>query len=78
MKNSDSSTYARTPGEHSISESQAALMSQRNALLDEQETLRVHYYRTNVTELSADDEKFVSLELQIREINKKLSDCWLF
>lgn len=52
-----------------LSEKQVNLINERNRLIDEQEQLKVHNYRTEGTELTEDDKKFDELQVRIDEIN---------
>lgn len=51
---------------------QQALIDQRNKLIDEQDELRAHFFRTEETVLTDDDKKFDALQRQIDAINEKL------
>lgn len=48
------------------------LIEKRNKLIDEQEGLQVHHYRTDNTELTDDDKKHDALQSQIDAINAKI------
>ncbi len=52
---------------------QAKLTEKRNKLIDRQEELKVHYYRTGATVLTDDDKKFDNLQKQIDKVNAELS-----
>jgi len=47
---------------------QLELSSKRNALLKQQDELKVHHYRTNLTVLTDDDRKYDALQKEIDAI----------
>ena len=47
---------------------QLELIEKRNKLIDEQETLKVHHYRTEGTVLTDEDKKHGELQLMIRAL----------
>ena len=48
---------------------QLALLAKRNQLLDQQECLRVHHYRTSETVLTDEDRAYDALRKEIDKIN---------
>ena len=48
---------------------QQALIAKRNQLLDQQECLRVHHYRTSETVLTDEDRTYDAIQKEIDKIN---------
>ena len=55
-----------------LSEEKINLMEEQNKLISQQEKLRVHYYRTDKTELTDDDRKFDELQVKIDELDERI------
>lgn len=53
-------------------EEEVKLSEKINGLRDQQDELKVHYYRPAGMELTEDDKKFDALESEIQVINDKL------
>lgn len=56
-----------------LTSEQELLIQKRNALLDEQESLRVHNFVPSESELSDSDKKHDELQAQIDEINAAIA-----
>jgi len=52
-----------------ISIDQLELINKRNALIDQQDKLKAHHYRTNTTVLTEEDRKFDALQKKIDAIS---------
>ena len=55
-----------------LNDKQTELMAARDKLIDQQENLKVHHYRSQITTLTAEDRKYDQLQVQIDAINNEL------